>query len=324
MTMEGRKGMISLAVFMVIAAGFPWVLTNEYYISILILSGISAIGVVGLNLLLGFAGQISLGHAAFYGISAYTSAILTVNYGFPVSAGIASGVVLSALVAFVIGIPALKLKALSLAMATLGFGLIVYIFINETITLTGGPSGFVGIPRFNVLGYEFFSDMSYYYLVATTLTVVIIISLNLINSRTGRALKAIHSSENAARVMGINVHRCKLFVFVLSAVFAAVAGGLYAHYLSFVAPSSFGFHFSLQLIVMAILGGMSSVWGGVIGALFLTSMPEFLRMYEELEIILYGIILILCMMFMPQGLAGGLGGLSGYISGRLFRGRSDD
>ncbi len=317
--MEGRNSIIPLAVFIVAAAGFPWVLTNEYYISILILSGITAIGVVGLNLLLGYAGQISLGHAAFYGISAYSSAILTTNYGFPVPAGIGIGVILSALVAFLIGMPALKLRALSLAMATLGFGLIVYIFLNETITLTGGPSGFVGIPRFNILGYEFYSDLSYYYLVVGTLTVVLIISLNLINSRTGRALKAIHSSENAARVMGINVHRCKLFVFVLSAVFAAVAGGLYAHYLSFVAPSSFGFHFSLQLIVMAILGGMSSVWGGVIGALFLTSMPEFLRMYEELETILYGLILILCMMFMPKGLVGGLSRLAGYVSRKVLR-----
>lgn len=317
--MEGKKGIISLAVFVVLAAGFPWILTNEYYISILILSGITAIAVVGLNLLLGFAGQISLGHAAFFGISAYTSAILTTNYGFPVLAGVICGIILSGTIAFIIGMPALKLKALSLAMATLGFGLIVYIFFNETITLTGGPSGFVGIPRFNVFGYEFYSDLAYYYLVTGCLTLVIIISLNLINSRAGRALKAIHSSENAARVMGINVFRFKLFVFVLSAVFAALAGGLYAHYLSFVAPSSFGFHASLQLIVMAILGGMSSVWGGVIGALFLTSMPEFLRIYEELETILYGLILILCMMFMPQGLAGGIGKLSGYVSGKFFK-----
>lgn len=319
MIMEGRKTIISLAVFVAAAAGFPWILPSEYYISILILSGITAIVVVGLNLLLGFAGQISLGHAAFFGISAYTSAILTTNYGFPVLAGLIIGIILSSLVALLIGMPALKLKALSLAMATLGFGLIVYIFFNEALSLTGGPSGFVGIPRFNVLGYEFYSDLSYYYLVAGCLTVVLIISLNLINSRAGRALKAIHSSENAARVMGINVHRYKLFIFVLSAVFAALAGGLYAHYLSFVAPSSFGFHASLQLIVMSILGGMSSVWGGVIGALFLTSMPEFLRVYEELETILYGLILILCMMFMPQGLAGGLGKLVGYISDRIFR-----
>lgn len=311
--MEGKKGLLSFVLFVVIAFGLPWTLTNDYYLSILILSGITAIGVVGLNLLLGYAGQISIGHAAFFGISAYTSAILTTNYDFPVGVGIVCGVVLSAVVAVLIGIPALKLKALSLAMATLGFGLIVYIFFNETITLTGGPSGFVGIPRFNILGYDFYSDLAYYYLVAIVLTLVIFISLNIINSRAGRALKAIHSSENAAMVMGINVARFKLFVFVLSAVFAATAGGLYAHYLSFVAPSSFDFHFSIKLIVMAVLGGMSSVWGGVIGALFLTSMPEFLRMYEELETILYGLILILCMMFMPQGIVGGLGKLSGYV-----------
>ncbi|WP_035243868.1 branched-chain amino acid ABC transporter permease [Desulfonatronovibrio hydrogenovorans] len=322
--MEGRKSLISLVLFMVITYGFPWVLTNDYYLSILILSGITAIGVVGLNLLLGFAGQISIGHAAFFGISAYTSAILTTNYGFPVLAGVVCGVLLASTIALIIGIPALKLKALSLAMATLGFGLIVYIVLNETITLTGGPSGFVGIPRFNAFGYDFYSDLAYYYLVAGVLTMVIIISLNVINSRAGRALKAIHSSEKAAQVMGVNVQRYKLFVFVLSAVFAAVAGGLYAHYLSFVAPSSFDFHFSIKMIVMAVLGGMSSVWGGVIGALFLTSMPEFLRMYEELETILYGLILILCMMFMPHGLVGGMSRLAGYMSGKLFRGGVKD
>ncbi|MCA1742848.1 MAG: branched-chain amino acid ABC transporter permease [Desulfonatronovibrio sp.] len=318
--MEGKKGIISFLLFVVITFGLPWTLTNDYYLSILILSGITAIGVVGLNLLLGYAGQISIGHAAFFGISAYTSAILTTNYGLPVGAGIVIGVFVSAVIAVLIGIPALKLKALSLAMATLGFGLIVYIFLNETITLTGGPSGFVGIPRFNIFGYDFYSDLAYYYLVAIVLTLAIIISLNIINSRAGRALKAIHSSENAAMVMGINVARFKLFVFVLSAVFAATAGGLYAHYLSFVAPSSFDFHFSIKLIVMAVLGGMSSVWGGVIGALFLTSMPEFLRIYEELETILYGLILILCMMFMPQGIVGGLGKLSGFVMGIFYRG----
>ncbi|RQD64630.1 MAG: branched-chain amino acid ABC transporter permease [Desulfonatronovibrio sp. MSAO_Bac4] len=318
--MEGKKGIFSFLIFVVITFGFPWMLTNDYYLSILILSGITAIGVVGLNLLLGYAGQISIGHAAFFGISAYTSAILTTNYGLSVGTGIFSGIALSSVVAVIIGIPALKLKALSLAMATLGFGLIVYIFLNETITLTGGPSGFVGIPRFNILGYDFYSDLAYYYLVAIILTFVIIISLNIINSRAGRALKAIHSSENAAMVMGINVARFKLFVFVLSAVFAATAGGLYAHYLSFVAPSSFDFHFSIKLIVMAVLGGMSSVWGGVIGALFLTSMPEFLRIYEELETILYGLILILCMMFMPQGIVGGIGKLSGFVMGMFSRG----
>lgn len=321
--MEGRKSLFAFIVFVVIAYGFPWVLTNDYYLSILILSGITAIGVVGLNLLLGYAGQISIGHAAFFAISAYTSAILTTNYGLPVFAGMAAGIVLSAVVAVVIGIPALKLKALSLAMATLGFGLIVYICLNEAITFTGGPSGFVGIPRFNILGHYFYSDLHYYYLVTGVLTLVIIISLNIINSRAGRALKAIHSSENAARVMGVNVARFKLFVFVLSALFAATAGGLYAHYLSFVAPSSFDYHFSIKLIVMAVLGGMSSVWGGVLGALFLTSMPEFLRMYEELETILYGLILILCMMFMPTGIVGGFSKLAGLFMGRHSKGGKD-
>ncbi len=319
--MGAGKNLISLALYSFAALVFPWVVTNDYYLSILIMSGITAIGVTGLNLLLGFAGQISIGHAAFFGISAYTSAILTTSYSWPVAAGISAGILLTSLVAVLVGIPSLKLRGHYLAMATLGFGIIVYIFFNEMIALTGGPSGFVGIPRFNLLGYEFYSDLAYYYLVAGTLLVVLAVSINLINSRTGRALKAIHSSEQAAQVMGINVSGAKLFVFVLSAIFSGLAGGLYAHYLCFVAPSSFGFHFSLQLIVMTVLGGMSSVWGGVIGALFLTSMPEFLRMYEDLEIILYGLILILCMMFMPQGLVGGISTACSQLTRILGRNR---
>ncbi len=309
----GKKNLAGVAALAAFAAALPFLLTNDYYVSTLILAGFNAIVVIGLNLLLGYAGQISLGHGAFYGLAAYTTGILTASHGWPMGPACLVAVLLTAAVAYLIAIPTLKLSGNYLAMATLGFGLIVYIVFNEAIELTGGPSGLVGIPRMELFGYAFDTDLSYYYLTAAVLVLVVWASLNLIDSRIGRAMRAIHTSEKAAEVSGIDITGYKRLIFVLSAVYAAIAGVLYAHYLSFVAPSSFGFHFSVTLIVMVVLGGMASVWGAVAGALFLTVLPEFLRAFENVETILYGAILVLCMMFVPQGIAGGLGSLARLV-----------
>lgn len=312
----GRKNLIGVAAFAAGAAALPFMLTNEYYVSTLILAFFNAIVVVGLNLLLGYAGQISLGHGAFYGLAAYTTSILTTTYGWPVGAGCAAGIALTAAVGYLIAIPTLKLSGHYLAMATLGFGLIVYIVFNEAIELTGGPSGFVGVPRLELFGYVFETDLSYYFITAGVLTLIVWASLNLIDSRLGRAMRAIHTSEKAAEVSGIDITGYKRFIFVLSAAYAGVAGVLYAHYLSFVAPSSFGFHFSVTLIVMVVLGGMANVWGAVAGAVFLSVLPEFLRAFEDIETLIYGGILILCMMFVPEGIAGGSVKLVKFIASR--------
>ncbi|MCE5194069.1 MAG: branched-chain amino acid ABC transporter permease [Nitrospiraceae bacterium] len=301
-----RTDLFSCSGFLILLLVLPKFLTNDYYTNTLTLSWIHAIIAVGLNLLIGYAGQISLGHAAFYGIAAYTTAILTTTFSLPIIAGMLAGIIVVAIVAYLIGIPTLKLKGHYLAMGTLGFGIIVYIFFNETISITGGPSGFTGIPRLNIFGFKFDSDLSYYYVVTVVLTLIIFVSLNIINSRIGRALRAIHTSESAAQIAGIDISKYKLFVFVLSAIFAAIAGVLYAHYLSFVAPSSFGFNFSIELLAMVVLGGMANIWGAVAGALFLTVLPEFLRTFENIEILLYGAILIVCMIFLPGGIAGGI------------------
>jgi len=308
-----KRDLLTITFFLVGMVALPWCLTNEYYVNVLIISGLNAIVAVGLNLLLGFAGQISLGHAAFYGLAAYTTSILTTTYNLPIIVGLLAGILLVGLVAYLIGIPTLKLSGHYLAMATLGFGIIVYIVFNETIELTGGPSGFVGIPRLSLFGYSFDSDLSYYYLVIFVLAIVLMFSLNLIRSRIGRALRAIHTSEKAAQISGIDIARYKLFIFVLSAILAAVAGVLYAHYLEFIAPSSFGFNHSVLLVTMVVLGGMTNVWGAVAGAFFLTMLPEFLRVFENIEFLLYGFILIVCMMFLPEGIVGGIQKLVGKL-----------
>jgi branched-chain amino acid transport system permease protein len=316
----GKSGNLGrVAAFWVLLMAAPWLLTNDYYVSVLILCSINAIIAVGLNLLLGYAGQISLGHAGFYGLAAYATAILTRTAGWPVPAGMAAGVAVAAGVAWLIAIPTLKLKGHYLAMATLGFGIILYIVFNETADLTGGPSGFTSIPRLAVLGYEFESDLACYWLIATVLAGGVLIAFNLIGSRLGRALRALHTSERAAQAAGIDVARYKRFAFVLSAGFAGVAGVLYAHYLTFIAPASFGFHFSVQLITMVVLGGMASIWGAVFGAFFLTSLPEFLRAFEDVDILVYGAIMVLCMMFLPGGIASGAAAAADRLRGLVRR-----
>lgn len=304
----GRNAIRS-ALFLAFLLAVPYALPNDYYLSICILGCLNAVIAVGLNLLMGYAGQVSLGHAAFYGIGAYATAICTVQLGLPIPVGLLAGVGLSTAVAWIVAAPTLKLRGHYLAMATLGFGIIVAIVFNEAVSLTGGPSGYVGIPRLELAGYAFESDLSYYNLMAVVLAMVVLVSLHLMHSRTGRALRALHVSEKAAASLGIDIAAHKRFVFVLSAALAGLAGVLYAHYLSFIAPSTFGFGFSVQLVVMVVLGGMASVWGSVAGAFFLTALPEALREFEDVDILVFGAILVLTIMFLPDGMAGGLGRL---------------
>ena len=292
--------------FLLVLLAVPAALPNEYYLSICILGSLNAVIAVGLNLLMGYAGQVSLGHAAFYGLGAYATAICTTRFGLPIPVGMAAGVTLAAAVAWIVAAPTLRLKGNYLAMATLGFGIIISIVFNEAVDLTGGPSGYVGIPRLALFGHTFESDRSYYTLMAVILALVVLVALNLMKSRTGRALRALHVSEKAASSLGIDIAAHKRFVFVLSAALAGLAGVLYAHYLSFIAPASFGFAFSVQLVVMVVLGGMASVWGSVAGAFFLTALPEALREFEDIDILVYGAILVLTIMFLPDGLAGGV------------------
>lgn len=324
MTRSGASLLSLLALFGALHL-LPSLLTNDYYVSVLILASLNAIIAAGMNLLLGHAGQISLGHAAFYGLGAYATAIATAVWGWPMEAGLlaALGTVLA--VSLCIGIPCLKLSGHYLAMATLGFGLVVNIVFNEALETTGGPSGFVGIPRLSLLGVRFDDDLSYYRLVATCLFLALLLSRNLVESRLGRALRALHTSEKAATCAGVDVARHKLFVFVLSALFAGLAGFLYAHYLTFVAPSSFSFLFSVEIITMVVLGGLATLWGSVAGAFFLTALPEVLRSFENIEVLLYGAILVLCMMFLPQGIVGGVaGGLQALARRLRARGRGQE
>jgi branched-chain amino acid transport system permease protein len=211
--------------------------------------------------------------------------------------------------AFVIGFPVLKLKGHYLAMATLGLGIIIYITFNEAVDLTGGPSGLSGIPNLSLGPLIFDNDLKNYYLIWSFTLATMLLSINLAHSRIGRALRAIHDSEVAARVMGVNARLLKVQIFALSAAISAIAGSLYAHTMTFVSPASFGFNFSIELVTMVIIGGLGSIYGSFLGAALLTLLPELLRAFQDYDIVIYGLLLIVMTMFMPGGLVRGLSGL---------------
>lgn len=296
-----RWGLFAGAVLAVAA-----VLSNEYYFTLLNFIGIHTLLVVGLNLLLGYAGQISLGHAAFFGLGAYTSGILTATCGVNPWLALLAGLVISGLAAFLIGIPALKLRGYYLAMATLGFGIIVYIVLNEAQPLTGGPSGLSGIPSLSLAGFPLNTARRLFLLVWPVVGGILALSANLVDSRSGRALRALHDSEAAAESLGVDTSRMKLKIFIWSALYASLAGSLYAHSLNFIAPASFGFMFSIKLVTMVVLGGMASIWGSLLGAGVLTALPEVLTVFHDFEVIIFGAILMVVMIFLPRGLVRGL------------------
>ncbi len=293
--------LLTTAVFLVCFA-----VSNEYYLTLFNFIGIHTLLVVGLNLLMGYAGQISLGHAAFFGLGAYASGILTVTYGVNPWLAMLAGMVVAGGTAFLIGLPALKLRGYYLAMATLGFGVIVYIVFNEAQPITGGPSGISGIPTLRIAGLVFDSPLKLYLLIWPTVILILALSASLVDSRVGRALRALHDSEAAAESLGVNTQRLKLMIFVWSALYASLAGSLYAHTLNFIAPSSFDIMFSIKLVTMVVVGGMASIWGSLLGAGVLTVLPELLVLFHDFEVVIFGGILMVVMIFLPRGLVRGL------------------
>ena len=297
--MKRLRGFYLLVAFVAL---LPILFPDNYFVTVVgVTAGIHIILAVSLNLLMGYAGQISLGHAAFFGIGAYTSGILTAGYGWNPWLAMAAGLALTGTIAFLIARPILRLKGHYLAMATLGFGIIVNIILLQNGTLTGGPDGLSDIPPLALLGWEVESDLHWYIVIAATMLLTVWLALNIIDSRSGRALRALHGSEVAAEMMGINTTLTKTGVFVLAALIASLAGSLFAHQQAFISPASFSFFFSIELVTMVVLGGMASTYGAVFGAIVITFLPELLVVFEDYEVMIFGAILMLTMIFLPQG-----------------------
>ncbi len=303
-----------VALFTLGMAALPFLLKNVYYLNVLNFVGLHAIQAVGLSLLMGYTGQVSLGHAAFYGLGAYGSAILTTTYGVPPLVAMLIALLITAAIAYIIGRPTLRLKGHYLALATLGFGVIVHVFFVQTTSFTGGTSGIRDIPYLSLAGFVFDNDFKWYYLIWALISLILLCSLNIVDSRPGRALRAIRDSEVAASAMGVDIARHKLQVFILSAIYSSLAGSLYTHYVTFISPQPFGLNFSIELVTMVVAGGLASLWGALFGAGLVNILGELLRDLESYKIpllhiaiisedivVVYGALLITIMIFMPEG-----------------------
>lgn len=296
--MTARTGGLALLVVLVLV--LPLGMVNNYWYEVAIQIGFNAIACIGLNLLIGYAGQISLGHAGFFGLGAYGSAILSTRYGVPPALAIVSTTAGVALLALLVGRPILRLKGHYLAMATLGMGTIISIVIVTEDKFTGGPDG-MSVPALTVFGLQVTGERVWYWVVAAALVITAALALNLIESPMGRALRALHGSEVGARVSGIDATRAKVGVFVLSAVLASIAGSLMAHYSGFITPGKAGFFHSIELVAMVVFGGMSSTFGAIIGAMALTLLPQLLTVLKEYEMVVFGGVMVVTMIFFPRG-----------------------
>ena len=312
-----RSNFILLPLFGILLFFFPLVFPKSYWITVLIYVGIYGLIVVGYDLLLGYCGQISLGHNALFAIGAYATGIATKWFGWPPLAGMGAGVGVTCLIAFLVGIPTLRLKGYYLAIATMGFAFIVESLIRTQYL--GGSSGITNIPPFCIFGFRFDSDRSYYYLVWGLVFLSILVCLRICETALGRGMKAVHTDEEAAGCMGIDVARIKLQAFVLSAALAAIAGSLYAHYGATIAPGSFNIMVSVKLLLMLYLGGAGTIYGGILGAFILFALPEFLGHLERLEMALEGFVFMLILIFVPGGLLGGLTRLLKLTKGHFLR-----
>ncbi len=290
-------GLFFLGIFVIF---FPQIVTDNYILTVGIFIGINALVAMGLSILMGYAGQISLGQAGFYGLGAYVSAILSLKFGLPVPISVFISILTASLIAVILAIPSLRLKGHYLAVATLGFGEIIHIILNEWGP--GGPSGFGDIPPFSIFGYTLRSTVEYFYLIWMFIILAMTFSLNLIHSLTGKALRAIHDSEIASVTLGINITKLKIKVFVLSSIYASLAGALYAHYVTFLSPSGFSLFYSILILMVVVIGGMTNIWGAIAGAIIITILPEILRGFKEIDILIYGLILTFCLLFMRKGI----------------------
>ena len=290
-----------LFILAAVLLALPLLLPNTYYFDIANRMAINAIVVLALNLLIGFAGQISLGHAGFYGIGAYASAILPTQFGWHPLAALAAGAVAAAALAALVAKPIFRLRGHYLAMATLGLGIVITIVLKNESAYTGGPDG-MAVPPLVLFGFELSGEKQWYWVFAANLMFSVWACSNLMDSPFGRALRALHGSEVASQGAGVDVARYKMAIFVFSAFFASIMGSLAAHYIGFITPNVADFSHSIELVTMVVVGGMASVLGSVVGAVLLTALPQALATFEGWETVAFGVILVLFMVVLPRGL----------------------
>lgn len=294
----------TVIILLALAAVFPWIVTDRFIMRMAILCLMYVMLSLGLNLVTGYMGQMSFGHAAFWGIGAYTAAILTKNIGTGTIPAFIAAAIVTGIFGFLLGLPVLKLKGYYLTIVTMGFCEIVRLVELNWMDITNGPMGISGIPEFCFFGIKFGSYRSFYFIILLLVILTTVLIQRLIRSPFGIALKAIRDDDVVAEAMGVQIVRYKITAFVISAMIAGIAGAFYAQYITYIDPTSFTYNASQEMLVMVIFGGLGSIPGSYLGALVLTILPELLRGLMEYRMLIYGVLMVVMMLVKPEGILG--------------------
>jgi branched-chain amino acid transport system permease protein len=286
-------------------AALPFVATR-HIVDLLVFAGLYTIAGLGVAFLLGQCGIVSLAQSVFYGIGAYCSAWFCLQEGLPSPVGMAAGIALSSGIAALVGWPILRLSGHFLALATLALGIIGQVLFLEWDWLTGGTLGIGGIPRIAPFGFAFDTPLRFYFLVWPIAALLLLLHHNLLHSRNGLALRAMRDSPEAAAVLGLEIHKLKVQMFVLSAALGSAAGSLFAHYVTFVSVDSFAVDRAINFLLLAVLGGVYTVWGPVLGALFITILPQWLSRLGDIHAFVFAAALIAAVILLPEGFGGAI------------------
>ena len=316
--MSKSSNYIFYAVALAFFIALPQLITVKYYLHLSILALVWVIMAQGQNLIQGYTGYVSIVQAGFMGIGAYTTALLGLNFDLPVWLTILLAPLVTAVFAPATGYPSLRVKGHYFAIVTLAFNMVIFIVLMNFSHLTNGEAGLMGIPKPGGEGglIDFSDRMVYYYFVLAVAVLMVIVAARIVHSRIGQILVAIRQNEDLVGAIGIPTWKYKLFAFVVSAMFAGLAGAIYAHYQSFINPEIFGVAQSLDAILAVIMGGSGTITGPVIGAFIVVFLPEYLRFADSFRLIIYGLVLVLATIFMPRGIVGVVSDLWAKVAGR--------
>ncbi|MDR3757070.1 MULTISPECIES: branched-chain amino acid ABC transporter permease [Enterocloster] len=295
-----KKYKFGLALFAALL--LPQVVTNTYFVTMFCLALIYIIIAFGLNFITGMTGQMNLGTAGIYCLGAYTSALLTTKAGISPWLGLIAVVAMGFLIGVGLGYPSLRLEGVYLSLTTIAFGEVVRLLVNNMTNFTGGAQGVRNIPPFTIFGYAIASKVQNYYFILAFVVLFAIISYRIMHSKWGRAFIAIRDNIEAVETCGIDTAQIKIIAFTLAAIFGCVAGGLYAHYSTYINASTFTLNLSVSFVVMIMVGGIGNMWGCILGAVIVSMLPEFLRFLGEYYQISYSTIILLCAVFLPSGI----------------------
>ncbi|WHH58050.1 branched-chain amino acid ABC transporter permease [Petroclostridium sp. X23] len=299
---KSKNYLVMYIVFGILLLLIPLFVKNSYYRMLFDQTLINIMVVLGLNFITGLTGQTNLGMAGIFAAGAYTSALFTTKLHFSPWIGLILAIMMGLIVGIVLGWPSLRIKGIYLALTTIGFAEIVRLLLTNLAGITGGTQGVMSIPPYNLFGIKIDNERAYYYLLLGILIMLIMLSLRIINSKWGRAFKAIRDNDEAVEACGINIAEIKIIAFCLSTVYACIAGALYAHLMGYINPSDFNIDLSVKYLMMLMLGGIGSVPGSIIGGIVVTTLPEYLRFLKDYYWLIFSVIVLIIVITLPHGL----------------------